>query len=51
MYYEMTITDKDGNKKNVFISGNGYVDAVNNIKRNFGYGWVVVSYRYLGKIY
>ena len=41
--YRFTIQNEDDCQKIVYASGNTYMDAVHNMKREHGNGWVVVS--------
>lgn len=49
--YEMTIVNEDNCKKIIYSTGNSFIDAVKNMRREHGYGWVVNEYRLISSSY
>ena len=45
--YQMTIVNEDNCEKIVIVSGSTYLEAVENMKRQYGRNWVVYSSKIL----
>lgn len=43
--YQMTIVNADDCKKNIYVEGETFLDAVKTMRREHGNGWSVYSYK------
>ncbi len=42
--YSMKIVNEDNCEKTVYVSANSFIEAVNQMRKEYGRGWTVYSY-------
>lgn len=42
--YRMRIVNEDNCDKTVYVTTNSFIEAVNQIRKEYGFGWSVYSY-------
>lgn len=49
--YQMTIKNEDNCQRIISVSGDSFLEAVNNMKSQYGHNWVVVEYKLIHSNY